>query len=250
MKILLYTVKEVSEITGVTVKTLHYYHRIGLLLPQRTSESGYRLYGVGELERLQQILFYKELDFRLAEIKKVLENEAERPSILSAQKELLFLKRKRLGDLIETIEKTLEHVKKGETMDMKEMFRGFKNEDEWREAMKEQNKYLKENYGFDLEKEAIDAERMNKAAGEAITFMNAMAGFLKNGISHEDEKVRDAIGAHIVFLKENGHPTDAHGFAAQTRFFLTDAFHRDMLESQQTGLAYYLCFASEAFANG
>ena len=63
-----YTVKQVAEMTGVTVKTLHHYHKIGLLLPCRVTEAGYRLYGEGELMRLQQILFYRELDFSLGDI--------------------------------------------------------------------------------------------------------------------------------------------------------------------------------------
>lgn len=56
---MLYTLKEVSELSGVTIKTLHHYHKIGLLAPCEISEAGYRLYGTKELERLQQILFYR-----------------------------------------------------------------------------------------------------------------------------------------------------------------------------------------------
>ncbi|XWX60162.1 MerR family transcriptional regulator [Desulfitobacterium sp. AusDCA] len=62
---MLYTVKEVAELAGVTIKTLHHYHKIGLLLPCEITDAGYRLYGPKELERLQQILFYRELDFSL-----------------------------------------------------------------------------------------------------------------------------------------------------------------------------------------
>lgn len=59
---MLYTVKEVSELSNVTVKTLHHYHKIGLLLPCKASGAGYRLYGTNELERLQEILFFREMD--------------------------------------------------------------------------------------------------------------------------------------------------------------------------------------------
>jgi DNA-binding transcriptional MerR regulator len=62
---MLYTVNEVARLTGVTVKTLHHYHKINLLEPCAISDAGYRLYGNEELERLQQILFYRELDFSL-----------------------------------------------------------------------------------------------------------------------------------------------------------------------------------------
>ncbi|GGB40658.1 hypothetical protein GCM10011409_17690 [Lentibacillus populi] len=66
---MLYTVKEMAKFANVTIKTLHHYHKIGLLYPYKVSEAGYRLYGMKELERLQQILFYRELDFPLKEIK-------------------------------------------------------------------------------------------------------------------------------------------------------------------------------------
>lgn len=72
---------------------------------------------------------------------------------------------------------------------------------------------------------------------------------LKEGIKYDAPKVEHLITQHIVSLNNLGHMTTAKDFAAQTRFFLQDEFHRDMLESQQTGLAYYLCVAAEDFAS-
>jgi len=63
------TVKQVSELTGISVRTLHYYDEIGLFRPSEVTESGYRLYDEDALETLQQILFFKELDFSLKDIK-------------------------------------------------------------------------------------------------------------------------------------------------------------------------------------
>ncbi|WP_420830634.1 MerR family transcriptional regulator [Cohnella algarum] len=67
---MLYTVKEVSSLSGVTIKALHYYHKIGLLPPREISDAGYRLCGAEELKRLQHILFYRELDFSLEKEKR------------------------------------------------------------------------------------------------------------------------------------------------------------------------------------
>lgn len=64
-----FSVKEMAELSHITVKTLHHYHKIGLLLPAKITEAGYRLYSMEELERLQAILFYRELDFPLLKIK-------------------------------------------------------------------------------------------------------------------------------------------------------------------------------------
>lgn len=68
------TVKEISKITGISIRTLRYYDEIGLLKPARVTEAGYRLYDDRELEKLQEILFYKELEIPLSEIKKIMEN--------------------------------------------------------------------------------------------------------------------------------------------------------------------------------
>jgi len=246
----LYTVKELSDIAKVTVKTLHHYHRVGLLVPHRLSDAGYRLYGEKELERLQQILFYRELDFPLKQIKQLLDGEPERLSILSSQKQLLQSNISRMERLIQTIDESIRCTEKGVRMDTNKMFSGFQSEQEWKEALSQQNEYLKQKYEYDLiEDNPIDVEAMNEAAQEAKHFMEGMAQALQEGIKFDDPKVEHLITDHIASLTNQGHPTTARDFAAQARFFLQDEFHRNMLEAQQTGLAYYLCVAAEDFAS-
>ncbi|CAM3938526.1 MerR family transcriptional regulator [Cohnella lubricantis] len=247
---MLHTVKEVSDMSGVTIKALHHYHRIGLLSPSEISAAGYRLYGRRELERLQQILFYRELDFPLEKIKQLLSAEPDRLALLSEQRELLLERRERLERLLRTMDETMDSAKKGEQMDMDQMFVGFGSESEWKEALSEQNEHLKGTYGFDLMEGGapIDVPEMNEQAAEAAAFMAAMAEALRSGKKHSGEEVRLLIERHITFLREHGHETDAGTFAAQCRFFLSDDFHRSMLESQQTGLAYYLAAAADACA--
>lgn len=103
------TVKEVSERTGISVRTLHYYDEIGLLKPTEISEAGYRLYDDKALEVLQQILFFRELDVPLKEIKAVMENpELDRNQLLSNQKKILELKKERLERIIHSIDDILK----------------------------------------------------------------------------------------------------------------------------------------------
>lgn len=83
---MVFTLKEMAEISHITVKTLHHYHKIGLLLPAKITDAGYRLYGTEELERLQEILFYRELDFSLLKIKQLLDQESNRQKVLEEQK--------------------------------------------------------------------------------------------------------------------------------------------------------------------
>ncbi len=95
------TVKEVSELTGISVRTLQYYDRIGLLPPAERTQAGYRLYDDTALERLQQILLFRELAFPLSEIKAILEApDFDRSKALRQQIELLELKKERLENLI------------------------------------------------------------------------------------------------------------------------------------------------------
>ena len=102
------TVKEVSDLTGVSIRTLHYYDQLGLLPAAGHTDSGYRLYDDAALERLQQILLFRELEFPLKDIQHILTNSAfDRRKALAQQIELLTLKKQHLESLISLAQKTL-----------------------------------------------------------------------------------------------------------------------------------------------
>ena len=103
------TVKEFAALTGVSIRTLHYYDEIGLLRPASVTDSGYRLYGQQELERLQQILFLRELRFSLKEIAQILDDPSfDRKQALENHRRLLIAQRDRLDLLICLAEDTLK----------------------------------------------------------------------------------------------------------------------------------------------
>lgn len=103
------TVKDVSELTGISVRTLHYYDEIGLLKPTDVSGAGYRLYDDKALETLQQILFFREFDMPLKDIKMIMENpDLDRDKMLESQKRMLELKKERLVRLIDSISDILK----------------------------------------------------------------------------------------------------------------------------------------------
>ena len=117
------TVKDVSEITGVSIRTLRYYDEIGLLKPTELTEAGYRLYDNKALEKLQEIMFFRELEIPLADIKEMMDNpDYDREQALSVQKTLLEHKRNRLNGIIELIADVMKGVN---TMS----FEAFNNED-------------------------------------------------------------------------------------------------------------------------
>ena len=104
-----YTIHEAARLSGVTVRTLHHYDHIGLLCPQVDPDNGYRIYTKAELEKLQQILFFRELDFPLREIRNILEHPGFDSRVaLARQKELLLEKRTRLDGLIALIDENLK----------------------------------------------------------------------------------------------------------------------------------------------
>lgn len=105
------TIRQIAELTGISIRTLQYYDEIGLLKPSELTQSGYRLYNEEALQKLQQILFFKELDFKLKDIKEILENpDFDRIAAFKKQKELLLLKRERTDRLIQL----LSRLEKGE----------------------------------------------------------------------------------------------------------------------------------------
>src|ERR1700760_2876681 len=106
-----YTVKQVAGLSGVSIRTLHYYDEVGLLKPAYLSASGYRHYEEPQLLSLQQILFYRELGLELREIKSILGRaDFERADALESHRALLEEKLARTQTLISTINKTIEHV--------------------------------------------------------------------------------------------------------------------------------------------
>ena len=105
------TVKDVSEITGISIRTLRYYDEIGLLKPTELTAAGYRLYDNKALERLQEIMFFKELEIPLEDIKKIMDNpNYDREQSLLTQKNLLEQKRNRLNGIIELISDAMKGV--------------------------------------------------------------------------------------------------------------------------------------------
>lgn len=121
-----YTVKELSKLSGVTVRTLHYYEEEGLLKPAYYGSNGYRYYEEKELLQLQQILFFKELGFTLKKIKSTLgKDDFNQLSALHSHKRELHKEWVKMGILLKTIDKTINHLEGRKNMKEQELFEGF-----------------------------------------------------------------------------------------------------------------------------
>lgn len=142
-----YSIKALADLAGLTPRTLRWYHKEKLLQPSRISEAGYRLYGTAEVDRLQQILFYRELGLELAQIRRILDDpdfdweEALRGHLIALEE-----RRARLGALIQTVKNTLRG---GYSMSDREKFEAFK-QDALRENEEKYGEEIRQKYGEEM----------------------------------------------------------------------------------------------------
>ena len=124
-----YSIKKLAEMAGLTSRTLRYYDTIQLLKPKRIHSSGYRIYGEEEINRLQQILFFREFEIPLEDIKSYLDDpDFDYTEALTQHRQQLLARRDRLEKLLETLDMTLENIKGETNMTDKQKFEGFKQQ--------------------------------------------------------------------------------------------------------------------------
>ena len=137
-----YTVKQLSGLAGVSVRTLHYYDEISILKPSSRRSNGYRYYGEDALIILQQILFYRELGLSLDEIRRIMENPGfDVESALASHKEALQERITRLEKLILTVDDTILHLRGRKEMTDKQLFSAFSEEEQEKYALEAEKMY-------------------------------------------------------------------------------------------------------------
>jgi DNA-binding transcriptional MerR regulator len=199
----MYTVKQLSALAGVTPRTLHYYDQIGLLKPTRIAENGYRYYGDESLLRLQQILFYRELDIPLDEIKSIMgRHDFDVMGALQSHRDALKKQVTRLNRLLQTVDNTINHLKGNQTMSEKSFFEGFSEEEQERyaaeaeqlydpETVRESNRKWK-SYSTD-KKQAIMEE------GKQV-YLDMIAAMLKGAASSEAQVIVERWRKHMDYF--------------------------------------------------
>ncbi|MGX1929056.1 MerR family transcriptional regulator [Flagellimonas sp. 2504JD4-2] len=197
-----YSVKELSKLSGTTVRTLHYYDKIGLLKPSERTEAGYRYYGIKELLRLQQILFYKELDFSLEKINDLLDDpNFDLVTALKNHKKALKKRRTQIGTLLKTIDQTIDHLTTGkERLNPEMLYRGLS-----KEMGTVYRKEAMEKYGKETVEHAESAllklgELGFKSLKESFDGVNK-ALFELHKTSPTDGKVQEHIAQHYQLIR-------------------------------------------------
>lgn len=192
-----YSIKDMSMLSGLTPRTLRYYHEIGLLLPGGIRPSGYRIYGAQEVDRLQQIMFYRELNLPLTEIKKILDSgDFNREAALKSHLAALQQQKNQLNLLIRNLQKTIGTLKGEQTMSDQEKFEGFK------QKMIDENeaKYgeeVRQKYGDEVAHAAnqkiknMTQQQMEDAAKLSIEVNDAIG----KALATKDPKGKEALAA-------------------------------------------------------
>ncbi len=242
------TVGQMAEVAGVTVRTLHHYDALGLLRPGARSAAGYRLYDDADCERLQEILFYRELGFGLERINTILRDpKYDRAGALRHQRDLLVVRKDRLQSMIGAVETALDANEKGMTMTKDEMFEIFGDfdptvyeaevEDRWAGPALAQSKRRTKTYGKDQWKEAM-------AEGESLT--TELAERLRAGDAPEDEATMDLAEQHRLHIDRWFYECSHEMHAGLGDMYVADPRFTGYYEKYASGLATFLKSAIHA----
>lgn len=240
-----YTVQKLGKLAGVSTRTLRYYDELGILKPEKINSSGYRIYGPKEVDRLQQILFYRELGVSLETIKEIISSPLfDETSALKKHREKLIEKRKQLEMLIANVEKTIAAAEGRIYMTDKEKFEGFK------QSMLDENeakygKEVREKYGTEtVEKSNKKFKNMTQEEYQEITRLEKeVMVTLHTAYQTGDPSgllAQKAADLHRQWLSFywDGYTKEAHAGIAQ--MYVDDERFKAYYDKEQPGLAEFL----------
>lgn len=241
-------VKALADMVGISVRTLHHYDALGLLKPDQVSEAGYRLYSSENVAQLQHILFFRELDFSLAQIKSIVTDPGfDRLKALEQHRERLLQKQRRLGVLLQTLDRTIQDAKGEINMSDTEKFKGFDFSHNPYEAEARQR------WGD----EAVNASQAQldtlKKGGKMEAFqeqMNALYQRLAN-LRHGDPAspaAQTAIGEWYTLLGQVGHYSP-EAFKGLGQMYVDDSRFTQNIDQFGEGLAVFLRDAMALYAD-
>ena len=220
-----YRVNELAKLSGVSTRTLRFYDQIGLLQPGRAQNNGYRLYGPEQVDKLQQILFYRELGLALDEIKSILNSPGFDPeNALEGHLLALQNKRAQIDDLIQNVKNTIKSMKEGMEMSDKEKFEGLK-QNLIKENMQKYGAEVTRKYGADVVEASnkkfagmTEAQWEKQESLSRSIFELLAAAMTKNDPACEEaQKAADLHGQWIrMFWKDGAYSKQAHLMLAET----------------------------------
>jgi DNA-binding transcriptional MerR regulator len=240
-----YTVQKLGLLAGISTRTLRYYDEIGILKPARINSSGYRIYGQAEVDRLQQILFYRELGMNLENIKEIITSpDFNSTKALNEHREQLLDKRKQLDLLISNVEKSIALTEGRITMSNKEKFEGFKK-DMIEENEKKYGKEAREKYGDEAVNKAnqkvmnMTEEDHKEVTRLAEELAKTLAEAFKTG-DPSSEIAQKAADLHKQWLTFYWSKYSKEAHAGLAQMYVDDERFRAHYDKEQPGTAEFL----------
>ena len=240
-----YTVQKLAQLAGISGRTLRYYDEIGILKPARISSSGYRIYGKKEVEVLQQIMFYRELNIDLDTIKKIIQSpEFDRGKALKEHHSKLLEKRLQLDQLIRNVEKSIADAEGRQTMSDKEKFEGFKM-NLIEENEKKYGKEVRDKYGEEAVRKS-NQKVMNMSQEEyerSIKLEEEMGTLLASAMKTGDPgsmEAQKAAGLHRDWLCLYWDQYSHEAHAGLANMYVEDERFKAYYDKIQPGAAEFL----------
>ena len=232
----MYHIKEAAQLSGVSIKTLYHYDKIGLLVPLK-SENGYRTYSQEDLERLQVILFYKYLGFSLEKIAELLKEEkTDLLPHLTRQLDYLTRERQHLDTLISTLQKTIQEQKGEIKMTIQEKFTGFSYQDN-----QKYHKEAVEKYGQEVMDQAL--ERQKGREDEATTTFNqifqALAQNLQSGLPITASENQEEAAKLLQAIRTYGFDCSIEVFGHIGKVYVYNPEFKENIDKFGQGTAQY-----------
>ncbi|HEX9838993.1 MAG TPA: MerR family transcriptional regulator [Anaerolineales bacterium] len=243
----MFTVKQLSKLAGVTPRTLHHYDSIGLLKPSCVGDNGYRYYGEDALLRLQQILFYRELDIPLDDIKKIMaESRFDVLGALQSHKDALNKQVARLNRLLHTVDNTINHLKGNNIMSEKAYFEGFGEEEQEKYALEAEELYGAEGVRASVKKwKGYSAEQKRRIMEEGSkNYTDMIAAMPKGADSPEVQAIVERWRKHLDYFwtpKLDQLLALANGYNDDPRFKANfDKMHPQLAEFMREAVKVYV----------
>lgn len=199
----MFTVKQLSRLAGVTPRTLHHYDEIGLLKPTCIGDNGYRYYGQEALLKLQQILFYRELDLPLEDIRKIMgRRDFDVLGALHSHKAALQKQMTRLNHLLLTVDNTILHLKGNKIMSEKGLFEGFSEVEQEKYALEAEQLYDPETVRASNRKwKSYSAAKKEQILAEGKTiYADMIAAMPKGAKSREVQAIVERWRRHMGYF--------------------------------------------------
>jgi DNA-binding transcriptional MerR regulator len=248
-----YTVKKIAKLSGVSIRTLHYYDEIGLLKPAYVSEVGYRYYDEEQLLLLQQIMFFKELGLELKEIQKILlDPDFDKLAALRSHRQALEEKIENTETLLATIDKTVRHLERKKIMEEQELFWGFS-----KEQQEEYEEYLVEQYGKEAEGRIDESYRnirdwkkedWQDVQKEFDTIHRTMTEALEKNLNADHVTMQEIVQKHFKLISKFYNPTK-EVYTGLGQLYTNHPDFRRLYDSYHPQLADYMAQAMKFFAN-